>query len=83
MCFFVVLLYTSECLEEITCLVERHTLNVCQPSVPKAVSALSSLISDRDNSVRSATLNALVGVYVQLEEAAFWKYVGSVSWLEI
>ena len=44
----------------------------------QSYSALSAHISDRDNSVRSATLNALVGVYAQLEEATFWKYLGSV-----
>ncbi|XP_065181655.1 cytoskeleton-associated protein 5-A-like isoform X1 [Sycon ciliatum] len=68
-----------ECLEELACLIERHTINVCQPSVPKAVSSLCAHISDRDNSVRSAALNALVGVYAQLEEAMFWKYLGTVS----
>ena len=73
--------FFAECLEEIGCLMERHTVNVCQPSVPKAISNLASHISDRDNSVRSAALNSLVTAYVQLGESVFFKHVGSVSCL--
>ena len=53
-------------------------MNVCQPTPPKALSAMASQIGDRDNGVRNAALNAIVEAYVLVGDTVY-KYCGRVS----
>ncbi|KAF6778761.1 hypothetical protein AHF37_03012 [Paragonimus kellicotti] len=67
----------QECLDEMSSLIERFGVNVCQPSVPVALKAICQQISDRDSGVRSAALNALVSAYAIVGEQ-LWKIIGSL-----
>lgn len=44
----------AECLIEISHLIERHGMSVCQIGAAKALKSIAEQISDRDNGVRSA-----------------------------
>ncbi|XP_028404850.1 cytoskeleton-associated protein 5-like isoform X2 [Dendronephthya gigantea] len=68
----------TECLGEIAYLVSVFGENVCQPSPAKALPAVAAQISDRDNSVRNAALNAIVEVYNLVGETVY-KYLGRIS----
>ncbi|KAJ8023557.1 Cytoskeleton-associated protein 5 [Holothuria leucospilota] len=68
----------TECLEELTSMIEVYGLNVCQPSPPKALKEIATQIADRDNSVRSAALNALVQAY-QIVGEDIYKQVGKLN----
>ena len=59
-------------------MIETHGLSVCQPTPPKAIKELSTHISDRDKSVRSSALDAIVAAYNVCGEIVY-KYVGKVS----
>ena len=72
------LLFIIECLEELGCLIQVYGMNVCQPTPPKALSAIASQIGDRDNGVRNAALNAIVEAYVLVGDTVY-KYCGRVS----
>ena len=74
------LYFSTECLEELGCLIHVHGINVCNPSPPKALPIIASQISDRDNSVRNAALNAVVEAYNLVGESVY-KFVGRVSCL--
>ena len=71
---FLVLL---ECLEEMGCLIARYGTSVCQPTAAKALPVVAQNIGDRDSTVRTAALNALVEVY-RLEGDKIYKLVGQV-----
>jgi len=74
MCMVVV----TECLEELSCLIETNGISVCQPSPAAALKLIAQQISDRDNSVRSAALNAVVVAYYLIGENVF-KHIGTVN----
>eukprot|EP00118_Oscarella_pearsei_P028343 m.1928 g.1928 ORF g.1928 m.1928 type:complete len:2015 (+) comp8067_c0_seq1:84-6128(+) len=65
----------TECLEEMGCLIVRHTTSVCPP---KGIAFIASSISDRDSAVRSAALNCLVEVY-RFEGEKMYKLAGALS----
>ncbi|PIK41383.1 putative cytoskeleton-associated protein 5 [Apostichopus japonicus] len=68
----------TECLEELSSMIEVYGLNVCQPSPPKALKEIATQIADRDNSVRSAALNTLVQAY-QIVGEDIYKQVGRLN----
>ena len=68
----------TECLEELGFLISVYGINVCQPSPGKALPAVAAQISDRDNGVRNAALNAVVEVYNLVGDTVY-KYLGRVS----
>lgn len=68
----------TECLEELGCLIMAYGINVCQPSPAAALRLIAQQISDRDNSVRSSALNAVVAAHGILGDNVF-KYVGLLS----
>ena len=51
---------------------------ICGPQPQKTVPLIASQISDRDNAVRSAALNAMVVVYGNVGDAVF-KFTSKVS----
>ena len=63
----------TECLEELGFIIGRNGLSVCNPV--KAMPIIASQISDRDSSVRSAAINAVVQAYTVVGEQVF-KYLG-------
>ena len=76
---FSLLLYVSaECLEELGILVRDNGMVICGPQPQKTVPLIASQISDRDNAVRSAALNAMVVVYGNVGDAVF-KFTSKVS----
>ncbi|KFM68160.1 Cytoskeleton-associated protein 5, partial [Stegodyphus mimosarum] len=68
----------AECLEELGSMIESYGLNVCQPSPAIALKEIARQISDRDNSVRNASLNCVVQAYF-IEGEKIYKYVGQLS----
>ncbi|XP_062513637.1 cytoskeleton-associated protein 5-like isoform X2 [Corticium candelabrum] len=68
----------AECLEEMGCLIARYGTSVCQPTAAKALPVVAQNIGDRDSTVRTAALNALVEVY-RLEGDKIYKLVGQLS----
>lgn len=68
----------AECLEELGSMIEMFGLNVCQPSPSAALKEIARQISDRDNSVRNASLNCFVQAYF-IEGDKVYKYVGQLS----
>nr|XP_018670649.1 cytoskeleton-associated protein 5-like [Ciona intestinalis] len=68
----------SECLDEIALFIETHGVNVCQPSLPKALKEVATNIGDRDKSVRSSALNAIVAAYNVCGDVVF-KHVGRLN----
>ncbi|ETN59361.1 microtubule associated protein xmap215 [Anopheles darlingi] len=68
----------AECLDELGYLIETYGLTVCQPSQPIALKEIARHISDRDNAVRNAALNAVVQAYFLAGEKIY-KLVGQLS----
>lgn len=71
-------LLSSECLEELGCLIEGYGMNVCQPTPAKSLKDIAVHIGDRDTSVRNAALNTVVAVYNVCGEQVY-KLIGNVS----
>jgi len=69
--------YMTECLDELACLIEVNGISVCQPTAAAALKLIAQQIADRDNSVRSAALNAIVVAYHLIGENVF-KHIGTV-----
>ena len=46
-------------------------MNVCQPTPAKALPQIAANISDRDNGVRSAALNAICEAYMLVGESVY------------
>ena len=65
-------------MDELGRLIEVYGINVCQPAPAQALKIIAQQISERDNSVRSAALNAAVSAYNILGEAVY-KYIGKVN----
>ncbi|KAJ1660027.1 hypothetical protein IWQ61_000993 [Dispira simplex] len=59
----------GEALEELANIIQRNGMGVCQPA--KFIPLAASFIGDRDATVRSAALNALVQVYLQIGDGIF------------
>jgi len=74
----VCLVVVTECLDELSCLIEANGISVCQPTPAAALKLIAQQISDRDNSVRSAALNAVVVAYHLIGENIF-KHIGAVN----
>jgi len=72
-----VCLCVLECLDELGCLIEANGTSVCQPTLAAALKLIAQQISDRDNSVRSAALNAVVVAYHLVGENVF-RHIGTV-----
>lgn len=72
-------LCSSECLEELGCLIEGYGMNVCQPTAAKSLKEIAVHIGDRDTSVRNAALNTVVAVYNVCGEQVY-KLIGNVSY---
>ncbi|XP_050081123.1 protein mini spindles [Anopheles maculipalpis] len=68
----------AECLDELGYLIETYGLTVCQPSQPVALKEIARHISDRDNAVRNAALNAVVQAYFLTGEKIY-KLIGQLS----
>ncbi|XP_053677299.1 protein mini spindles [Anopheles nili] len=68
----------AECLDELGYLIETYGLTVCQPSQPVALKEIARHISDRDNAVRNAALNAVVQAYFLAGEKVY-KLIGQLS----
>uniref|UniRef100_A0A1Y9J0Y2 TOG domain-containing protein n=1 Tax=Anopheles quadriannulatus TaxID=34691 RepID=A0A1Y9J0Y2_ANOQN len=68
----------AECLDELGYLIETYGLTVCQPSQPVALKEIARHISDRDNAVRNAALNAVVQAYFLAGEKIY-KLIGQLS----
>lgn len=76
---YVVSLLSSECLEELGCLIEGYGMNVCQPTPAKSLKEIAVHIGDRDTSVRNAALNTVVAVYNVCGDQVY-KLIGNVRW---
>ncbi|XP_023178563.2 protein mini spindles isoform X3 [Drosophila hydei] len=68
----------TECLDELTFLIENYGLGICQPSQQVALKEIARQISDRDNSVRNAALNCIVMAYFLAGEKIY-KLIGHLS----
>ncbi|XP_075235279.1 msps cytoskeleton-associated protein 5 isoform X2 [Lycorma delicatula] len=68
----------SECLEQLSCLIDSYGLTVCQPTPSSALKEIARHISDRDNSVRNGALNCIVNAYFIGGERIL-KMVGQIS----
>lgn len=69
--------YFSECLEQLSWLIENYGVSVCNPSPAGALKEIAKQIADRDTSVRNAALNCVVTAYF-LEGEKTLKWVGQV-----
>ena len=76
--FALLVCVSAECLEELGILVRDNGMVICGPQPQKTVPLIASQISDRDNAVRSAALNAMVVVYGNVGDAVF-KFTSKVS----
>ncbi|XP_017091916.2 protein mini spindles isoform X2 [Drosophila bipectinata] len=65
----------TECLDELTFLIESYGMNICPPA---AVREIARQISDRDNSVRSAALNCVVQIFFIAGEKTY-KMIGQLN----
>uniref|UniRef100_A0A3B5A065 Cytoskeleton-associated protein 5-like n=1 Tax=Stegastes partitus TaxID=144197 RepID=A0A3B5A065_9TELE len=70
--------FSSECLEELGCLIEGYGMNVCQPTPAKSLKEIAVHIGDRDTSVRNAALNTVVAVYNVCGDQVY-KLIGNLS----
>lgn len=75
---YVTCFLSSECLEELGCLIEGYGMNVCQPTPAKSLKEIAVHIGDRDTSVRNAALNTVVAVYNVCGDQVY-KLIGNVS----
>nr|CAB55772.1 microtubule associated protein [Drosophila melanogaster] len=65
----------TECLDELTFLIESYGMNICPQS---AMREIARQISDRDNSVRNAALNCIVQVFFLSGEKTY-KMIGHLN----
>ncbi|KZC12217.1 Cytoskeleton-associated protein 5 [Dufourea novaeangliae] len=68
----------TECLDQLSSLIENYGLSVCQPSASVALKEIAKQIADRDNSVRNAALNCIVQAYF-LQGERVYKLIGQIS----
>ncbi|KRF99998.1 uncharacterized protein Dwil_GK13258, isoform D [Drosophila willistoni] len=68
----------TECLDELTYLIEEYGLSICQPSQQVAFKEIARHISDRDNSVRNAALNCIAQAYF-LGGEKIYKLIGQLN----
>lgn len=68
----------TECLDELTYLIENYGLGICQPSQQVALKEIARQISDRDNSVRNAALNCIVMTFFLAGEKIY-KLIGQLN----
>ncbi|XP_031837843.1 msps cytoskeleton-associated protein 5 isoform X2 [Nomia melanderi] len=68
----------TECLDQLSSLIENYGLSVCQPSPNVALKEIAKQIADRDNSVRNAALNCIVQAYF-LQGERVYKLIGQIS----
>lgn len=68
----------TECLDELTYLIENYGLGICQPSQQVALKEIARQISDRDNSVRNAALNCIVMTFFLAGEKVY-KLIGQLN----
>ena len=61
----------TECLEELGTLIQYNGMSVCGTQPQKTVPVIAHQITDRDNTVRSAALNAMVIVYGNTGEGVY------------
>lgn len=71
------LFLSSECLEELGCLIENFGMNVCQPTPAKALKEIAVHIGDRDTAVRNSALNTVLAAYNTCGDQVF-KLIGNV-----
>ncbi|RCH78924.1 stu2 protein, partial [Rhizopus stolonifer] len=62
----------AECLEEVASLIQKNGMSVMLPN--KALPVIATHIGDKDNSVRSAALNAIAQAYILVGDAVM-KYM--------
>ncbi len=67
-----------ECLEELGALIQNNGMIVCGSSPQKILPLIAAQITDRDNAVRSAALNAMVVIYGHVGDGVF-KFTSQVS----
>lgn len=72
----------TECLDELSYLIETYGMSACQPSPQIALKDIAKHIADRDNSVRSAALNCVVQAYFIVDEKVY-KLIGQLSEKEL
>lgn len=68
----------TECLDELTYLIENYGMGICQPSQQVALKEIARQISDRDNSVRNAALNCIVMTFFLAGEKIY-KLIGQLN----
>ena len=68
----------SECLELLGELIQNNGMIICQPNPQKTLPLIAAQITDRDNAVRSAALNAMVVVYGNVGEGVY-KFTSQVN----
>ncbi|KAK9509392.1 hypothetical protein O3M35_006719 [Rhynocoris fuscipes] len=68
----------SECLDQLSWLIENYGLIVCQPTPPAALKEIAKHIADRDTTVRNAALNCIVVAYFHEGERVL-KMVGQLA----
>jgi len=68
----------TECIDELSFLIESYGLTVCQPSQQVALREIAKQISDRDNSVRNAALNCVANAYFIAGEKIY-KLIGQMN----
>lgn len=68
----------TECLDELSYLIETYGMGACQPSAQIALKEIARHIADRDNSVRSAALNCVVQAYFIVEDKVY-RLIGQLS----
>ena len=67
-----------ECLETLGELIRNNGMSVCQPTPQKTIPLIAAQITDRDNAVRSAALNAMVVVYGNAGDGVY-KFTNQVT----
>lgn len=82
-CLLIILSYkyfvVIECLELLGELIQNNGMIICQPSPQKTLPLIAAQITDRDNAVRSAALNAMVVVYGNVGEGVY-KFTSQVNY---
>ncbi|XP_064399412.1 cytoskeleton-associated protein 5-like isoform X3 [Halichondria panicea] len=68
----------TECLEELGTLIQYNGMTVCGAQPQKTVPIIAHQITDRDNTVRMAALNAIVVVYGNMGEGVY-KFTSQLS----
>ncbi len=70
----------SECLEELGTLIQDNGMVVCGSQPQETLPFIAQQITDRDHTVRSAALNAMVIVYGNIGDGVY-KFTSQVSLL--